>query len=54
MTYSDLSDMINVGERTISLWATGKNVPSALMMDEVCVALMCDLSDIYPLITETE
>lgn len=48
LSYIDLADAVGVGENTVGQWVTGKTVPSALVMDDVCGFFACTLNDIYP------
>ncbi|RLC98447.1 MAG: hypothetical protein DRI65_18235 [Chloroflexota bacterium] len=48
MPYVVLAEAVGVGENTVGQWVAGKNVPSALVLDDVCLYLSCKVNDIYP------
>lgn len=48
ITQGQLAEFVDVGDNTVNQWARGLNVPNALVLNDVCDALNCNLEDIYP------
>lgn len=54
MTQRELADKLNVSDKTVSRWETGKQVPDALMMPELAKSLNVSIDELYGMNRATE
>ena len=47
MTQRDLAEKLNVSDKTLSRWETGKQIPDALTLPEIAKVLNLSISEIY-------
>lgn len=54
MTQRELADKLNVSDKTVSRWETGKQIPDALLMPELAKSLNMGLDELYGINRNTE
>ena len=54
MTQRELAEKLNVSDKTVSRWETGKQIPDALMIPEIAMALSMCIDELYGVGTEKE
>ena len=47
MTQRELADKLNVSDKTVSRWETGKQIPDALTMQDIARALDMSVAELY-------
>ena len=47
LTQQDLADLLNVSNRAVSKWETGKNLPEASIMEELCKILDISITELF-------
>ena len=54
MTQRELAEKLNVSDKTVSRWETGKQIPDALLMPELAKSLNMGLDELYGINRNTE
>lgn len=52
MTQKDLAEQLNVSDKVISRWETGKSLPDILMMKKISEVLEVSISELYDCVEE--
>lgn len=47
LTQQDLADLLNVSNRAVSKWETGKNLPETSIMEELCKILDISITELF-------
>ena len=47
LTQQDLADLLNVSNRAVSKWETGKNLPETSIMEELCKVLDISITELF-------
>ena len=47
LTQQDLADLLNVSNRAVSKWETGKNLPETSIMEELCKVLDISIPELF-------